>query len=120
MAWPPDRHERHHLEAIGDPAQRAELVVVDPVDGRQGRAEPETAHCEIGTAEDRLLHPFVSHMIHLPVQQLSMAHRADVHLLPKPFSTFTRHARLLKVIGELKAVAVQDERFFLRLLRVER
>lgn len=81
-------------------------------------AEAEAAHCEIRTAEDCFLHSCVGDVVHLAVKQLGVAEGFDVHLLANPVGAFSGDP-LLKLVGELQAVAVQDKRLFLRLLRVE-
>src|SRR5207244_3443811 len=42
-AWTPHRHERDDLVALGDATERAHLVLVDAIDGRERGADAEAA-----------------------------------------------------------------------------
>ena len=65
------------------------------------RAQPKTAHREIGTAENRLLHARVGDVIHLSMKKLRVPDRTNVHLLPHPFGAVAGDTLLFKAISEL-------------------
>lgn len=84
-----------------------------------GMAEAETAHREVGTAENGLLHASGGDVIHLAVQEVGLLDGLDVHLAFDPVGALPGDAFLLKLVGELQTVGVDDERFFLGLAGVE-
>ena len=49
-----------------------------------------------------------------------MAHGTNIHLLTNPFGTIVSDAFLLKTVGELKTVGIENERLLFGLLRIER
>jgi hypothetical protein len=83
-------------------------------------SQPETADGEIGTAKNGFFHSAVGDVIHLAVEQLGVADGSDVHLLANPLGALAGDALLLQTVGQLKTACVEDERFLLRLLGVER
>ena len=84
-----------------------------------GMAEAETAHREVGTAENGVLHASGGDVIHLAVQEVGLLDGPDLHLALDPVGALPGDAFLLKFIGEFQAVGVDDERFFLGLAGVE-
>ena len=83
-------------------------------------AQAEAAHGEIGTAKNGFLNARVGDVIHLAVKKLRVADGFDVHLLAHPFGAFTGNTFLFQPVGELKPVAVEDERLLFGLVGVKR
>ena len=84
------------------------------------RAEAEAAHGEIGTAKNGFLHAGIGDVIHLAVEKLGVTDGFDFHFLANPFGAIAGNALLLKAVGELQAIAIDDEGLFFGLVGIER